>query len=160
MKKVVFGMVLGFILSSFTFMFAATTLKVTDNKFPILKNGVTAKVGAKNINGSTYLKLRDVATLLGVDIKFENKKIYISTTPSNKTSDGQIAFYIDKVKCVKYSDIQAKMQDAGINATISEPDSTISVSKGSKKASSKYIVILGEKYIPADFYEASIIPMY
>ncbi len=160
MKKVVFGMVLGFILSSFTLMFAATALKVTDNKFPIYKDGTKAKVGAKNINGSTYLKLRDVATLLGIEIEFIDKKIQISTVPSNQTSDGQTAFYINKVKHVSYNDVEAKMKDAGIDVTISEPDSTITVKKNGKSASKKYVVYLNAKYIPADFYEASIVPMY
>ncbi|MDP4180481.1 MAG: hypothetical protein Q8942_05235 [Bacillota bacterium] len=158
MKKILLGMILGIFISSTTLIFAAEVLKVTNNSFPILKDGTEVKLSAKNINGSTYLKLRDASTLLNIPITFENKKIYIgSMTP---VADNEIKpFYIEKVKYVLFKDIEAQITRANITCELNESESTMIFSKNNTTVSTKYMLLMNNKYIIYDFYEKSIMPM-
>lgn len=88
MKKISFGVLIGFILA-IGFNAFAVHMEVSDNKFPIFVNGEKKDVSAYNIDGSTYLKIREVAEILGIDITFENNEIIIgeNTKPIIETSN-------------------------------------------------------------------------
>lgn len=159
MKKIMLGMVLGFILGSMSLMLvAATAIKVTDNKFPIVKDGQSVKLAAKNINGSTYLNLRDASALFNAPIKFENKTIYIGS--DEPESDGPLReYFIDKTKYVLYNDLERSLNTANVTAKVDEASGSIVFSKNGVNATTKYLAYLGKKYIPFDFYEKNILPL-
>jgi hypothetical protein len=160
MKKIMLGMVLGFILGSMSLMLvAATAIKVTDNKFPIVKDGQAVKLTAKNIDGSTYLNLRDASALFNAPIKFENKTIYIGNDDGS-ASDGSLrVYYIDKTKYILYPDIERSLSAANVTAKVNEAGGSIVFSKNGVNATAKYLVYLGKKYIAFDFYEKNILPL-
>ncbi len=162
MKKIILGMVLGFILGSTSLMLvAAGVITVKDNVFPIIMNGEKVKLAAKNLNGSTYLNLRDASALFNAEIKFENKTIYIESanTGGSLDEDGLRVYYIDKTKYVLYSDIERHFAVAGITASVNEASGSVTLTKNGTNATTKYLAYLGKKYIPFDFYEKSIQPL-
>lgn len=87
MKKIVFGLILGIFLSS-GIVYGAVELKVVPNPFPVIINGDAAEVEAYNINGYTYLKLRDFEKA-GLIVKFNETYRQIEIT-SNQP-DGEPA---------------------------------------------------------------------
>lgn len=98
-KHVLIGVIVGTLIGG-TGVFAANQLVVSPNPFPITANGiVTTDINALNVNGSTYLKLRDFNKLQGVGVMFDatNKDIEIVT-------NGMQKFTPDDVRCDKLSD--------------------------------------------------------
>jgi len=161
MKKIILGMVLGFILGSASLILvAATAITVKDNAFPIIMNGKEVKLAAKNLNGSTYLNLRDASALFNAEIEFKNKTIYItSSNVGSLEEDGLRIYYIDKTKYVLYSDVERSFAVAGIKASVNESNGSITLTKNGVNATTKYLTYLGKKYITFDFYEKSIMPL-
>jgi len=78
MKKFVSGLIAGVIVTVAVTAFAADTLKVVPNPFPVLIDGVKTEVEGYNINGSTYLKLRDFEKV-GLGVDFKDNQIIITT---------------------------------------------------------------------------------
>lgn len=85
MKKFISGLIVGIMIMVSMSVFA-DSLNVKTNPFPVLVNGVRQAVDAYNINGSTYIKLSDVAkaTEGAVNVKFdgESQVININTGKS------------------------------------------------------------------------------
>lgn len=87
MKKIVFGIILGIFLSSGV-TYAAVELKVVPNPFPVIINGDAVEVEGYNIDGYTFLKLRDFEKA-GLIVKFNETYKQIEIT-SNQP-DGEPA---------------------------------------------------------------------
>lgn len=77
MKKFFAGLIIGLLLSGGV-VFAADALNVKPNPFPVLIDGAKANVTGYNINGSTYLKLRDFEKA-GLGVDFHNNQILVAT---------------------------------------------------------------------------------
>ncbi|WP_161631189.1 copper amine oxidase N-terminal domain-containing protein [Paenibacillus pinihumi] len=77
MKKVILALSLGLLIGSATTAVAATnkTVQATVSKFVIKVNGAekTLKNSPIVVDGTTYLPLRDVAGLLGAEVKYDGK---------------------------------------------------------------------------------------
>lgn len=94
MKKFILGFLLGAMLFGSGIAFAEELLKVVPNPFPVLINGTKTVVDGYNINGSTYLKLRDFEKAgLGVEFNSQNSQIEITSDiiASEVTSEGEKA---------------------------------------------------------------------
>ncbi len=79
MKKVISGVVIGFILTLSLTVYAAVELNVIPNPFPVLINGDVEDVGGYNIDGYTYLKLSELGkTGLKVEFNETDKQIEIT----------------------------------------------------------------------------------
>jgi len=85
MKKFTLGFVIGALLFSTVTVFAAGELIVNPNPFPIFVDGVRTEMEGYNINGSTYLKLREFEKL-GVGIDFVDRQILITTKKATEDS--------------------------------------------------------------------------
>lgn len=77
MKKISFAIVIGIVLTLSLHVFALETLSVNKNKSAIKYFNNEVKLDAYNINGSTYLKLRDVSNLFNTDVEYKNNTIFI-----------------------------------------------------------------------------------
>lgn len=97
MKKFILGFIIGALLFSFAGVFAAVELNVIPNPFPVLIDGVKTEIEGYNINGSTYLKLRDFEKA-GLGIDFVDKQVVITT---KKEIVGEIAKEVDNVEEVE-----------------------------------------------------------
>lgn len=113
MKKFLFGLIAGLLISVSLTAFAAVQLKVIPNPFPVFINGDKAQVDAYNINGSTYLKLSDLKTA-GLDVKFSDSKINVTSafTEAEPTEPSLPDYTVPdnnygKDPNVDYSDIEA-----------------------------------------------------
>jgi hypothetical protein len=84
-KSGISGFLIGVVLTSSITIFAETQLNVKPNPYPIIVDGKTISTEGYNINGSTYLGLTATANILDVDVKFEDKKILITTQTESKT---------------------------------------------------------------------------
>lgn len=92
-KQLILGTVIGLLFIPIT-AFATINLNIATNPYPVIVNGIETDVDGYNINGSTYLKLKDFEKA-GLEVNFNsnNKQIEVSTsvdTPSgSETSDTQ-----------------------------------------------------------------------
>lgn len=86
-KQTIISFILGAILFSSVSVFATTQLNVVPNPFPIIVNGKTSDIEGYNIEGRTYLQLRDTAEILNVDLDFKNNKIYINNDEGNNIQE-------------------------------------------------------------------------
>ncbi len=98
-KQTVVSFILGGILFSSAGVFAATQLNITPNPYPIVVNDENANVEGYNIEGRTYLQLRDITDILGISLAFVDNVIYIdkSNKVNNKvtqTPDGIEILYV------------------------------------------------------------------
>lgn len=90
MKKVLIGFVLGISMTLTTHVFADLDAKITNLIFKV--NGETKQVDSPvlNVNGSTYLPLRDVANILGYSVEYNaNTKTVEFNNNSTITSDNK-----------------------------------------------------------------------
>lgn len=78
MKKYLSGLITGIIISLSITVFAAE-FNIIPNPYPILIEGTKTHIEAYNIDGSTYLKLKDLEKT-GLSVKFENSTILINST--------------------------------------------------------------------------------
>lgn len=85
MKKVVFGLILGLLLST-GIVCAAEELVIKPNTFPVYINGVKTEVEGYNINGFTFLKLADFSKA-GLTVKFNETDKQIEVTSSQPTAE-------------------------------------------------------------------------
>lgn len=84
MKKFVIGFILGAMIFGSGIVFAEEVLKIVRNPYPVLINGVITEVDGYNIDGSTYLKLRDFEKAgLGVNWNNEKRQIEITSVEAN-----------------------------------------------------------------------------
>jgi hypothetical protein len=90
-KSFISGLIVGIIITASVSAFAVTNLNVTPNPYPVVVNGEEVSSDGYNINGSTYLGLTGIADGLNCNVKFEDKKIQI-------TSDSQSTNQIDNTK--------------------------------------------------------------
>ena len=86
-KQTVISFILGAILFSSISVFAATQLNVVPNPFPIVVNNKTSNIEAYNIEGRTYLQLRDTAEVLNVELEFKDNTIYINNSEINNIQE-------------------------------------------------------------------------
>lgn len=96
----VLGTIVGVALTSATVVGAASYLKATVSNVKVVVDGKEAKLSDKplNVNGRTYLPVRDTANVMGYNVtsatssKIElNKASNTGTTPSDKTDKGSNA---------------------------------------------------------------------
>jgi hypothetical protein len=94
-KQSIVMFIFGIMISSTSFV-VATNIVTNPNPFPVIKDGKEVNVEGYNINGSTYLKLRDMAGLVDTNVEFKDKIIYvgeienITPTPIATTSIIQV----------------------------------------------------------------------
>jgi hypothetical protein len=86
-KQTVLSFIIGGMLFSSVGVFAATQLNVTPNKYPVVVNGENVDVEGYNIEGRTYLQLRDITDILGISLDFKNNTIYINSDKSDKVNN-------------------------------------------------------------------------
>ena len=117
MRKFVLGFILGALLFSAVTVYAAAELKVIPNPFPVFIDGVQTKVEGYNINGSTYLKLRDFEKF-GLGVDFVDRQILITTkkeTPSDNdlTDEKNVKDVdnVDEITRAKYNGYEAIIKD-------------------------------------------------
>jgi len=172
-KQTITVFILALLISSTGFVVAETALKITQNPFPILVNGKEVKTEGYNINGSTYLKTRDISTVVGLPIEFKDKKIYIGNTTEESTkttSDGIKTILYEGKNLVSISDIidQTKKYNKELNYIGN-------IDKETKKNYLTYFIINKDKqilykfqdyisvnkinYIDINFYENEILPI-
>lgn len=86
MKKFVSGLLIGILITLSLTTFAAVKLEAIPSPFPILVDGVKAKIEAYSIKGSTYIKLADLKAA-GVDARFnsDKKQIEINSITGSTT---------------------------------------------------------------------------
>ncbi len=79
-KQLILGTVIGLIFIPIT-AFATINLNIATNPYPVIVDGIETDVDGYNINGSTYLKLKDFEKA-GLEVKFnsDNKQIEVSTS--------------------------------------------------------------------------------
>lgn len=79
MKKFASGLIIGTMITVSMSVFA-DNIVVKENPFPIMVDGARQAIGAYNINGSTYLKLKDVAKVTegAVNVSFDGEKQVIN----------------------------------------------------------------------------------
>ena len=99
MKKFVLGFIIGALLFSFASVYAAGELNIASNPFPVFINGVQTEVDGYNINGYTYLKLRDFE-LAGLKVDFKDRKIYVDNNISISPNNQKIRTLIDQLYCI------------------------------------------------------------
>lgn len=89
MKKLIIGIIIGIFIGS-AGAYAASEIIATRATYPILINGNTYQGSnpALNVNGSTYLPLRDTANALDVPIKWNAtaERVEIGTMPATAES--------------------------------------------------------------------------
>jgi len=91
MKKIIFGFLTGAILFGTAGVYAGQYIAST-NSYPVLLNGDQVDIEGYNINGYTYFKLRDIASLTGgFEVDFKNDTILLS-------KDGY--HYDNKTECI------------------------------------------------------------
>lgn len=78
-KQTVLSFIIGGILFSSVGVFAATTLNVTPNQYPIIVDNEKKDIEGYNIDGRTYLQLRDTTEVLDANLNFKDNTIYINT---------------------------------------------------------------------------------
>lgn len=148
MKKFILGLIVGLILP--VSMAYASDYVISQNQFPVFVNGTRQDVDALNINGSTWLRLGDVGSVLGASVVFDEVSKQISiitsdssvesvesevTTLSNEdqtiarskfTPDGIEAYYSEdnKVYYVICTDFNAKYESQGYRIRINVLDSS------------------------------------
>ena len=96
-KEFIAGIVLGGIFFGAVGAFAGQYV-ATENPFPIQLNGNNVSIEGYNIDGSTYFKLRDIAsTIGGFEVDFANDTILLSKDGYSYASSGNTgdnsAFY-------------------------------------------------------------------
>lgn len=84
MKKIVFGLILGILLSSGVAY--AAEMVVKPNAFPVIVNGDVVDVEAYNIDGYTFLKLRDFEKA-GLIVKFNETRRQIEITSNQPNGE-------------------------------------------------------------------------
>lgn len=99
-KQTIVMFILGIMISSTSFV-VATNIVTNPNPFPIIKDGNRVEVQGYNINNSTYLKLRDVASLVDTNVEFKDKKIYIGNNIIKE--DYTEIKYLDQFLGVQYN---------------------------------------------------------
>lgn len=88
-KQTIVSFILGGILFSSAGVFAATQLNIVPNTFPIKINNNEVDLEAYNIEGITYLQLRDTTEVLNAELDFKDNTIYINT--NNVSGDDNIS---------------------------------------------------------------------
>ncbi len=78
-KQTVMSFILGGIVFSSVGIFAATELSILPNPYPIVVNGEKADVEGYNIEGRTYLQLRDMTEVLDTTLNFKDNTIFIDS---------------------------------------------------------------------------------
>ena len=127
-KQAIIAFISGGIIMTTATGIAATSYVVTENKFPILVNGIKMDIDALNINGSTYLKLSDFGKVNNSRIIFNSKTKSIEIgEPKNQpiaTPDGikPIDRYSDGQYYIGIAPINKHIQPKGyvINYLLSE----------------------------------------
>lgn len=102
-KQTIIAFMFGAFLFSAISLYAVEGLNISVNPYPIIKNGEEVKTEGYNINGSTYLKTRDVASLVGTNVEFKDNKIYIGGSEDN-TKPTLIPIDYKGCKAIKYND--------------------------------------------------------
>jgi len=110
MKKFVSGLIAGVIVTVAVTAFAADTLKVVPNPFPVLIDGVKTEVEGYNINGSTYLKLRDFEKV-GLGVDFVDKQIIITTKQNAVEEPKKEGDAVSEIINTKYKGYDAAIKD-------------------------------------------------
>lgn len=82
-KQTLVSFILGGILFSSAGVFAATQLNVIPNQYPIKVDNKEVDIEGYNIDGRTYLQLRDITEILNADLDFQNNTILIDTDTSD-----------------------------------------------------------------------------
>lgn len=114
MKKIVFGIILGMFISSG--IAVAAELKIVPNPFPVFIDGKKASVEGYNINGSTYLKLRDFEKA-GLKIYFDEEKRQIEVTTKETATEAKApneskeVNSMDEITKTKYKGYDAIIKD-------------------------------------------------
>lgn len=91
-KNYVCGIITGLIIMVSISVYATTTINVKTNPYPVLIDEKETKIDGYNINGSTYLKLSDL-TKIGVNVKFENNQIKITSRDNTIPEQNQTSIY-------------------------------------------------------------------
>jgi hypothetical protein len=99
-KQTIVMFIFGIVISSTSFV-VATNIVTNPNPFPVIKDGKEVVVDGYNINGSTYLKLRDVAGLVDTNVEFKDKKIYVGNNIIKE--DYTEIKYLDQFSGVQYN---------------------------------------------------------
>lgn len=96
MKKLIIGLTVGMLLGSSTVALAATnTVQATLTKFRVAINGVP-KTGTSTqllYKGTTYVPIRDLATMFNYTTNFDNNSKAISFTSADNSNDAWITLY-------------------------------------------------------------------
>jgi hypothetical protein len=168
-KNIIIGMVIGLTIGTTAGVFAANQFTINPNPFPINVNGEkTTDVSGLNVNGSTYLKLRDFNKLEGVGVMFDstNKDIEIVT-------NGMQKFTPDDVRCDKLSDnnyyittgeLRFKAETFGYklikNARISPVRYQLSKDGKIVIDDMPYLLIEGNDRVTYDYYVNTLMPLF
>ncbi len=103
MKKLITGILIGIILGSMG-AYAASEIIATQASYPVIVNGnkFTSSNPVLNVNGTTYLPLRDTANALGTKIAWNNdlKRVEIGMMPNikPKKTDNNVTLSFDNIK--------------------------------------------------------------
>lgn len=175
MKKFVSGFIIGALLFSFAGVFAALELNVIPNPFPVLIDGVKTEIEGYNINGSTYLKLRDFEKA-GLGIDFVDKQVVITTKKNVKVGKnmdevelisaipGEARVYsINEKEYYEYGDLAgitySKYQGFSLNSDY-RTEEIFLVMPGNKRVHDiPYITVNNYNYIEKDYYINTILPL-
>lgn len=104
MKKKLFLFAATAILSFASVTAMADSLEVTDNKFPVQLNGNGVEINGYNIDGNTYFKLRDVASVVGnFNVDFKNDNILLSDGKYNGNEEETRITYFNESYNFEYS---------------------------------------------------------
>lgn len=130
MKKIILGMILGFILATVTFAYADDVKQLIANKaaFPVLVNGKqldTTQKPAVVINGSTYLPLKSIGTALNVNVNWNDakKRVEVGSTPQDNTpvsTNSNIGLKILNSRIVKDTEIKNILPYNGFRFRLAE----------------------------------------
>ncbi len=87
MKKILGSFLLGVVLTLSLEIYADNILNVVSNQYPIEFYGLTEEhnsslkdIKAYNINGATYINMRDISKIFATPVYFENNTIKIGST--------------------------------------------------------------------------------
>ncbi len=168
-KNIIVGIIIGLTFGTSVGVFAATQYVVNPNRFPISVNGEkTTDVSGLNVNGSTYLKLRDFNKFEGVGVMFDtaNKDIEIVT-------NGMQKFTPDDVRCDKLSDgnyhittgeLRFKAEQSGYklikNARISPVRYQLSKDGKIVIDDMPYLLVEGNDRVTYDYYVNTLMPLF
>lgn len=172
-KQTIAVFILALLISSTGFVVAETALKITQNPFPIIVNGKEVKTEGYNINGSTYLKTRDISTVVGLPIEFKDKKIYIGNTTEESTkttSDGIKTILYEGKNYISMMDVVIATEKYGkffntlrdLDKKTKELIETFQITDNLKNILfefQKCTKINQIEYIDIDYYENEILPI-